>query len=117
MSTALKCSSCGHELPLEERAAACPACGKPSRAAAAGKPGVFRVSAADVIRPAEIALPRLQTFDELGLPDPFRQAVQEELTKDEKLLWLGRPSRNPVVYPPKTVLAVIGVVVLGLALA
>src|SRR5689334_5447003 len=98
MSIAVKCGSCGHEKQFEQAAAdnlpPCPACGTPSLAQTGRKPGVFRVSAADVIKRAEPALPRLQTFEELEIPDHFRKAVEEELTKDEKLVWLGRPSRN-----------------------
>ena len=74
---------------------------------------MFQVSAADVVQPA---LPRLQTFEELGLAGPFQKAVEEELTRDEKLVWLGRPSGNPAVHPPKTVLMVVGGVLIGLAL-
>jgi hypothetical protein len=121
MSIAVQCSSCGHEEEFEQLAAdklsPCPACGKPFLAPAARKPAVFRVSAANVIKSPEPALPRLQTFEELGITDHFRKAVEEELTKDEKLVWLGRPSRNPAVHPDKRVLAVIGLVVLGVAVA
>src|SRR5262249_50134813 len=72
----------------------------------------IRVSAADVVKPT---LPRPETFEGLGIADEFRKAVEEELSKDEKVVWLGRPSRNPAVYPPKTVLAIIGAVVLCVA--
>jgi hypothetical protein len=72
------------------------------------KAAVFRVSAADVIKPAPVALPPLRSFEELGILDSFRKAVEDELSKDEKLVWLGRPSKNPAVYPPKTVLVIIG---------
>jgi hypothetical protein len=57
----------------------------------------------------------LRTFAELGIHDRFRKAVEEELTKDEKLVWLGRPSATAAVQPPRTVLAVIGAVLLALA--
>jgi hypothetical protein len=76
---------------------------------------VFQVSAADVIQAAPAPLPRLQTFEELGIPAPFQKAVEDELSRDEKLVWLGRPSQNPAVYPPKTILVVVGAVLLGLA--
>jgi hypothetical protein len=66
-------------------------------------------------KPAQSSLPRLQSFEELGLPAPFQKAVEEELTRDEKLLWLGRPSQNQAVHPPKTVLVVVGAVLLGFA--
>jgi hypothetical protein len=69
---------------------------------------VFRVSAADVIKPGAPAPLPLKSFEELGIPDSFRKTVEDELTKDEKLVWLGRPSKNPAVYPPKTVLVVVG---------
>jgi hypothetical protein len=70
------------------------------------------VSAADVVKPAAAALPPLKSFEELGIPDNFRKSVENELTKDEKLVWLGRPSKNPAVYPPKTVLVIIGAALL-----
>src|SRR4051812_18923730 len=61
------------------------------------------------------SLPPLQTFEELGLPASFQKAVEEELTRDEKLVWVGRPSQNQAVQPPKTALVAVGAVLLGLA--
>jgi hypothetical protein len=78
------------------------------------KPLVFQVSAADVVPPAPASL-RLQTFEELGLPAEFRKAVEDELSRDEKLIWLGRPSQNPAAQPPRTAFMVVGGVLLGLA--
>jgi hypothetical protein len=116
MTTAIKCDSCGHENQFEQlegdHRPQCLACGNPSPAPANRKPVVFRVSAADVVKPA---LPRLQTYEELGFHDRHRKAVEEELTKDEKLLWLGRPSLNREVYPPKDNVVVLGVVLFVLA--
>jgi hypothetical protein len=131
MSIALKCASCGHEEQFAgDQPAVCPACGKslapaeqkpafrvsaddvikPSQPPADRKPGAFRVSAADVVKPADGPLPRLQTYEELEIADVFRKAVDEELTKDEKLVWLGRPSRNPDVHPdPTKIMTFIGI--------
>jgi len=96
MSIALKCSACGHEKQFDQLAEgnlpSCPACGNQSLPSAQRKPAVFRVSASDVIAPSEPELPRLQTYEELGIHDIFRKAVGEELTRDEQMLWLGRPS-------------------------
>ena len=109
MSTAVTCRSCGHEIPSAvDETSPCPACGKASGAPVEQKPAVFRVSAADVIKPGAPAPLPLKSFEELGIPDSFRKTVEDELTKDEKLVWLGRPSKNPAVYPPKTVLVVVG---------
>jgi hypothetical protein len=114
MSIGLKSSSGGDEKQLEERVTD----QRPPSALPQRKPGVFRVTAADVVKPTPPALPRLQTFEELGIADHFRKAVEEELTQGEKLVWLGQPSKNPAVHPPanKAVLAIIGGVVLGFAL-
>jgi hypothetical protein len=118
MSIAPKTDVCGSENPFEQITAGkrpqVPACAIAPVAVAEPKPGVFRVSADDVVK---AALPRLKTFAELGIQDEFRKAVEEELTKDEKVLWLGRPSLNREVYPPKTNMVVIGVVVIALAVA
>jgi hypothetical protein len=124
MSIALKCASCGHEEQSEQFAGdqqpVCPACGK--SLAPAEQKAAFRVSAADVVKPSfkvsaadvvkggDAPLPRLQTFEELELADVFKTAVEETLTKDEKLVWLGRPSRNPDVHPdPTKIMTFIGI--------
>src|SRR5262245_34801623 len=60
---------------------------------------VVRVGAADVLPPADLPQVTSYTFDELEIPAPFRAAVEKELSRDEKLLWVGRPSRNPEVHP------------------
>src|SRR5262249_52298449 len=124
------CASCGHEEQSEQfagdQAPVCPACGK-SLAPAEQKPTFrvsaadvvkpsFKVSAADVVKPGDAPLPRLQTFEELEIADVFRKAVEEELSKDEKLVWLGRPSRNPDVHPdPTKIMTFIGIGVLVVA--
>ncbi|OAI47970.1 hypothetical protein AYO44_08245 [Planctomycetaceae bacterium SCGC AG-212-F19] len=117
MAIALKCNACGQD--IQEQLAGdnplCPACGKALQSPVESLPEVLRVSAADVVKPAAAPLPRLQTFDELDISEPLRKAVEGELAKDEKIVWLGRPSRNPAVHPPKTIMAVIGCVMLGLA--
>lgn len=80
---------------------------------------VVRVGAADVIAaPSARALP-LQSFEELGIPASFRAAVEGELTQGEKLLWVGRPSRNREVHPRNTLLPVAGfcLIVFGLGAA
>jgi hypothetical protein len=140
MSIALKCASCGHEEQSDQFAGdqppVCPACGKSlapaeqkpafrvsaadvvksPEAPADRKPGAFRVSAADVVKPGDGPLPRLQTYEELEIADVFRKAVEEELSKDEKLVWLGRPSRNPDVHPdPTKIMTFIGIGVLVVA--
>src|SRR5580692_3567735 len=88
----------------------------PQSLAPAGRnPGVFQVSAADVVQPTPPALPRLQSFEELGL-QAFQKAVEEELSRDEKPVWLGRPSHNQTVNLPKTPMMVVGGICLGFAL-
>jgi hypothetical protein len=61
----------------------------------------------------------MQSFEELAIPATFRTAAEKELTDGEKMLWVGRPSRNPQVHPRNPALTVIGIVliVLGLAVA
>jgi hypothetical protein len=106
----VRSGSCGREEPAEQLAVEnpppSPASIQQSLALAHQKPAVFQVSA---------SLPRLQTFEELSLPAAFQKAVEEELSRDEKLVWLGRPSRNGTVPPPKTAMRVVGGVLLGLA--
>jgi hypothetical protein len=75
------------------------------------------VSAGQVSKPAQPKQSGPPTFEGVGLPDYFRKAVEEELTQDEKLVWLGQPSQNPEVHPPKTVFTVIGIVILCVAVA
>jgi hypothetical protein len=125
MSIAVKCAHCGRELQVEqfanEEPRLCPECSSPRRAAENRISATLHPSGSDLLKVAQPELPRLQTFEELGLGEKFRQALEGELTKDEKLVWLGRPSRNPAIYPQLTLklLPVIGgaLVVLALVLA
>jgi hypothetical protein len=59
---------------------------------------VVRISAADVLPPSNLQPPTAHTFEELGIPASYRQAVEKELSGDEKMLWVGRPSRNPELH-------------------
>jgi hypothetical protein len=77
---------------------------------------VVRVSIADVLPPPGLQPPTESTFDELEIPAPLRAAVEKELTRDEQLLWVGRPSRNPEVHPKNKVLPVVGGGLIALAL-
>jgi hypothetical protein len=77
---------------------------------------VVRVGPADVLPPANLQPPTAQTFDELEIPPTFRAAVEKELTRDEKMLWVGRPSRNPEVHPRNKMAPAIGAGVIALAL-
>jgi hypothetical protein len=77
---------------------------------------VVRVTAADVLSPANLQPPTAQTFDELQIPASFRAAVEQQLTSGEKMLWLGRPSRNPQVHTRSPILAWIGGALLILAI-
>jgi hypothetical protein len=79
------------------------------------KGDVVRVSAADVVANAGLQPPTAQTFADLEVPDTFRQAVEQELTRDEKLLWVGRPSRNRQVHPQHPVMPVVGIGFLAFA--
>jgi hypothetical protein len=58
----------------------------------------------------------VQSFEELEIPQALRSAVEGELTQGEQVLWLGRPSRNREVQPPKRVLTYIGIGMLAFAL-
>ena len=64
---------------------------------------VVPVTAADVLPSANLRPPTAQTFEELGIPASFREAVEKELTRDEKMLWAGRPSNNPQVQSVKPI--------------
>src|SRR5262245_17520137 len=76
---------------------------------------VVCVTAADVLPSPNLRPPTAQTFEELEIPTPFREAVEKELTRDEKLLWVGRPSRNRQVHPRNPLLLIIGGGLLALA--
>jgi hypothetical protein len=76
---------------------------------------VVRVTAADVLPSAKLTPPTAQTFEELGIPASFREAVEKELTGDEKMVWVGRPSRNPEVQARTPVLLWGGIGLLVLA--
>jgi hypothetical protein len=62
--------------------------------------------------------PAPKSFEELGIPDQLRLELEKELTTNERLLWLGRPSPNLAVQIPKQVFlyASIGLMVVGLAI-
>ncbi|HZP17399.1 MAG TPA: hypothetical protein VFB00_05510, partial [Terriglobales bacterium] len=113
MSIAVKCNVCGHEEASDALAAGhlqqCRACGATSLTETECQ------RAAGSTATPEPAPLRLQTFDELGIPDHLRKAVEHELTQDEKLVWLGRPSQNRAVYPDRTVHVWMGVGLLGVA--
>jgi hypothetical protein len=77
---------------------------------------VVRVGPADVLPPPGLRTPTERTFDELEIPAPLRAAIEKELTRDEQLLWVGRPSRNPEVHPKNKMLPVAGGGMIALAL-
>lgn len=76
---------------------------------------VVRVGAADVVTSPSLATPALQTFEELEIPASFRQAVESALSADEKILWLGRPSRNPAVQNQYAMLPWVGAGMIAVA--
>jgi hypothetical protein len=76
---------------------------------------VVRITAADVLPPANLQPPTAQTFDELGIPAPLRAAAEKALTTNEKMLWVGRPSRNRQVHPPCPIPPAIGIGLIVLA--
>jgi hypothetical protein len=79
------------------------------------KGGVARVSAADVIAASSHRAGSLQSFEELGIPESYRTVVENELTAGEKIVWLGRPSRDKRVHPNNAVIlmAGLGLIVFG----
>jgi hypothetical protein len=79
------------------------------RGQGAWKGGAARVTAADVISSPSLPRLSLQTFEELEIPAPFRAKVEMELTEGEKIVWLGRPSRNRQVHPRNTALLIAGI--------
>jgi hypothetical protein len=80
---------------------AAPAKADPGQAAPAQAKGeVVRISAADVLPPASLGTPTPQSIDKLEIPAPLRQAAEKALTAGEKMLWIGRTSRNRAVHPP-----------------
>ncbi|HEX3315255.1 MAG TPA: hypothetical protein VHR72_10215 [Gemmataceae bacterium] len=76
---------------------------------------VLRIAAADVLPPVELDPPSPELFDELEIPVPFRACVQKELTAGEKMLWVGRPSRDRRVHPPCAIPPFIGFGIIVLA--
>jgi hypothetical protein len=86
-----------------------------SAAGSAPKSEVVRITAADVLPPENLHAPTAQTFDELEIPAPFRAAVEKELTANEKMLWVGRPSRNRQVHPPCPIPMAVGIGIIALA--
>jgi hypothetical protein len=76
----------------------------------------FMPGGGDFLKPETSEQPGTQSFEQQGIPEMFSKAVAEELTKDEKIVWLGQPSRNQAIYPDnKKMLLVIGSVLVGLA--
>jgi hypothetical protein len=71
--------------------------------------------AADAVAPSNQRPAAAATFEGQEIPAAFREAVEKELTGDEKLLWVGRPSRNAQVRPPEPMLKVVGIGLLALA--
>jgi hypothetical protein len=86
------------------------------RGPAQRKGGVARVSAADVIAPPSARAGTWQSFEEQSIPESFRTAVENELTSGEKIVWLGRPSRNPKVHPSNAVILTAGLGLLAFGL-
>jgi hypothetical protein len=77
---------------------------------------VFQVTGDDLIEDTPQGLPHPKSFQELEIPDSFRKALEESLSKDEKLVWLGRPSSNPQLYPKAPpIVIVMGAIVLAFA--
>jgi hypothetical protein len=89
------------------------------RAQGERKAGVARVTAADVIAPPTPRAGSWQSFEEQGIPESYRTAVENELTAGEKIVWLGRPSRDKRVHPNNAVLlmAGLGLIVFGVGVA
>ena len=116
MSIAIKSDNCGRDEQAVKpvgKSHPNPECGDSSPETAIRNPDL---SISGLRKSAESEQPRLQTFEELSIADNFRQAVEAELTKGEKIIWIGRPSKNPAVYPDtKFVLAAIGAVLVGFA--
>jgi hypothetical protein len=85
--------------------------------AAPGERGneVVRVTPADILPPASLQPPTAKTFDELEIPASFRAAVEKALTANEKMLWVGRPSRNRQVHPPCAMPPAVGIGLMVLA--
>ena len=79
------------------------------------KADVVRVTAADLVPNPSYRPVTEQTFEEQGIPAAYRSAVEAELAGDEIILWVGRPSRNPLVDPRNAMLTWIGGGLLALA--
>jgi hypothetical protein len=90
---------------------------QPLHSAAGSQPKneVVRITAGDVLPPDNLHPPTAQTFDELEIPAAFRAAVEKELTANETMLWVGRPSRNRQVHPPCPIPKSVGIGVMVLA--
>ena len=93
--------------------------GEPPRGQGQRKGGVARVTAADVIAPPSARAGTWQSFEEQGIPESYRTAVENELTAGEKIVWLGRPSRDKRVHPNNAVLlmAGLGLIIFGAGVA
>jgi hypothetical protein len=90
---------------------------RPSSAAARGerKNEVVRITADDVLPPVNLRPPTAQTFDELEIPASFRATVEKQLSANEKMLWVGRPSRNRQVHPRNPMPPSVGIGMIVLA--
>jgi hypothetical protein len=79
------------------------------------KADVVRVTAADLVPNPNFRPATTQAFEEQEIPANYRSAVEAELAGDEKILCVGRPSRNPAVHPRNPMLTWIGGGLLALA--
>jgi hypothetical protein len=114
MPLQVTCSSCATKLKVADNLAGrkvkCPKCGTvcpvpaPAAVGAAAQPMLAAPRPAPrAPEPVEVdeshlaATPedsplRLQSFEELEVPDPIREVLEGELTAREKILWMGRQS-------------------------
>lgn len=119
MKTAAHAPVGGREIPTgrrsEEGGPVSLSSGDPLPGGGEPESDVVRVTAADVLPPPHLQPPTAQTFEKLEIPAAFRLAVENELTAGEKMLWLGRPSRNAEVHPQNLTLPFVGVGLLVLA--
>src|SRR5262245_51180715 len=89
----------------------------PGNAASESNPknDVVRITPADVLPPTNLPPATAKPFAKLEIPVPFRRAVEKALTANEKMLWIGRPSRNRQVHPLGPIPASIGIGIMVLA--
>lgn len=76
-----------------------------------GNSGIVSITAADVVTSPSAGKPAMKSFEELEIPANFRAVAEKELSADEKIVWIGRPSRNRQVHPQQK-----GVVYVGFGL-